>query len=142
MKKNRMNIINGTNGNDVIAAVDGEDTVYAGDGNDIIRDGALTWDDDVYYGQKGDDFIFVVGGNDQVFGGAGNDTVESDTLADFSFDGGFGHDTLNFYLPTDWTFTVTNFDDERTVIKLYDNDDGDLRQKITTHDVESFVWHQ
>lgn len=33
---------------------------------------------------------------------------------------------------------ITNFDNERTIIKLYD-DEGDLRQKITTHDVETFT---
>jgi hypothetical protein len=142
MKRNTThNIINGTAGDDTIAAFDGEDLVYAGDGNDVIHDGTLTWDDDIYYGQKGDDFIFVHGGNDQIFGGAGHDTVESNTLADFSFDGGFGQDEIDFYLPETWTFTLTNFEDERTVVKLYDAD-GDLRQKITTHDVEVFNWHQ
>lgn len=141
MKRNAYITIIGTTHNDVITAIDGENLVYADDGNDVIHDGALTWDDDIYYGQKGDDFIFVHGGNDQVFGGAGNDTVESNTLADFSFDGGFGQDELDFHLPETWTFIATEFDGERTVIKLYDAE-GDLRQKIATHDVEVFNWHQ
>jgi predicted extracellular nuclease len=66
-------VIDGTNGDDVIVALGGNDTINGGNGNDVIC------------GDGGNDTLNGGNGIDLLFGGFGNDTL----------DGGHDPDTLN-----------------------------------------------
>ena len=66
--------INGLGGNDVICGGDGPDKVYGGDGNDWI-DGGASGDD--LNGGKGDDYIDGGLHNDSIRGDDGQDTCVS-----------------------------------------------------------------
>lgn len=138
MKKHRA-VFYGTSNDDVFAPVHGDDFVYAGDGNDTINDSGRTYDDDFYSGQGGDDLIFTNGGNDEIKGGTGNDSVSSWNIQDFSFDGGFGNDSIEFFVPENHGFDFTYPTEDKTVIKIFDNDTHDVLYKVTTWDVENFT---
>ncbi len=72
-------VLNGTNGDDVIWAGDGDDTINGRGGNDIICGGN---GNDVINGGGGNDKIFAGKGNDQVSGGQGKDVLVGDAGAD------------------------------------------------------------
>lgn len=74
-------VINGTNGNDVIVGLGGNDTINGGNGNDIIC------------GDGGNDILNGGNGMDTLFGGFGNDTLNGNNGND-SLDGGGNNDTL------------------------------------------------
>ncbi len=74
-------VINGTNGNDVIVGMGGNDTINGVNGDDVIC------------GDAGNDTLNGSNGNDTLLGGSGNDTLDgangNDTLT-----GGAGNDSL------------------------------------------------
>ncbi len=75
------NIIEGTEGDDVLYGTAGPDAIYGYGGNDTLHGGA---GDDVLYGGAGDDRLYGDSGNDVLNGGSGNDTLY----------GGYGDDRL------------------------------------------------
>ncbi len=104
-----VNVIVGTNGNDVGAAArldsdGGRDIIIGLEGNDLLRG---LGGDDVLFGDAGDDDLRGGGGNDVLDGGAGNDLVRgqngNDTLiwrvggGHDVMDGGAGTDTVEIY---------------------------------------------
>ncbi len=112
---NGYNVINGTEGNDLILArggtdivhgmggddcilgENGSDELYGDAGNDIILGGNGKDDiyggdgDDLGYGDNDDDFLSGGNGNDRLFGNNGNDCVVGGDGDDF-IDGGAGND--------------------------------------------------
>ena len=92
-------ILNGTNGADVIAAFAGDDAVNALNGRDLVFGGPGNDTIDAGYGA---DFVFGGAGNDTILGNngpdllrgrAGDDTVDGGDGRDILF-GGWGTDTL------------------------------------------------
>lgn len=140
MKKHRATFL-GSEGNDVFTAINGDDFVYAGDGNDVIYDTDRTQDDDFYSGQAGDDFIFTNGGNDTIKGGTGADEVEAHNYQDFTFDGGFGNDSIRFQVLFGHSVDFNYPTDDKTVIKVIDDLTGDVVQKIVLESVENISWY-
>lgn len=100
-------IIFGEEGDDFLSGGGGDDIIFGGPGNDIIHGDA---GDDVLYGGDGDDIIFggdgddVIHdgqGSDKVFGGDGDDhVIAALDQADDIYDGGEGHDTLDYSAAT------------------------------------------
>jgi Ca2+-binding RTX toxin-like protein len=97
-------VINGTNGNDVIVGFAGNDTINGNGGNDRIC------------GDAGDDTINAGDGGDVVFGGPGADNIHGGSGADVLLgnagggdvndvgdviNGGFGNDTLDGWVGND-----------------------------------------
>jgi predicted extracellular nuclease len=74
-------VINGTNGNDVIVGFGGNDTINGGNGNDIIC------------GDGGNDTLNGGNGIDVLVGGFGSDTLNGNNDPD-TLNGGNGNDTL------------------------------------------------
>jgi hypothetical protein len=74
-------VINGTNGNDVIVGLGGNDVINGGNGDDLICGGG------------GNDTVNGGNGNDTLVGGFGNDTLNGNNGND-SLDGGGNNDTL------------------------------------------------
>jgi hypothetical protein len=88
---NACNVINGTDGDDVIEGTEGPDCISGGNGNDRIdafggedvihggngsdRIDAFPGNDTVY-GENGDDFLRGAEDNDTVYGGSGNDELD------------------------------------------------------------------
>lgn len=91
--------INGFGGNDLILGGRGADTINGGDGDDTITGGrgndTLSGDagDDTIYGRRGADLILGGDGNDLLRGGAGADTIRGETGND-TLRGGRGPDVL------------------------------------------------
>lgn len=137
MSKHRA-VFYGTSSDDTFTAIHGNDFIYAGDGDDVIEDSGRSYDNDFYFGQGGDDLIFIHGGNDTIKGGTGNDRVNSGSTQDFSFDGGFGNDTLEFFMPEYHSYSFSYPDTDKTVIKVYNTETLDVLYKIVTWDVENF----
>jgi Ca2+-binding RTX toxin-like protein len=131
----------GTSADDVFAAVHGDDFVYAGDGDDVIQDNGRSYDHDFYSGQEGDDFIFTHGGNDVLKGGTGSDTVEAHNQQDFTFDGGFGNDSIDFQVLIGHSVDFSYPDADKTVVKIIDDVTDDVVQKIVLTDVENITWY-
>ncbi|MBB4403782.1 MULTISPECIES: Ig-like domain-containing protein [Rhizobium/Agrobacterium group] len=77
----RKDMLEGGSGDDRLSAGEGHDIVDAGEGHDRVIAGEGS--DDVY-GGAGNDVLMGGAGNDVVFGGAGNDEIS----------GGSGHDVL------------------------------------------------
>jgi uncharacterized repeat protein (TIGR01451 family)/CSLREA domain-containing protein len=75
-------VINGTNGPDVVHGLSGNDTINGLNGDDIICGG------------DGNDALNGGNGNDQLFGEAGNDTINGNN-GDDALDGGADTDTCN-----------------------------------------------
>lgn len=67
-----LDVIQGTNGGDLIAAGLNNDIVRAGSGNDTVWGGA---GHDTIYGDLGDDVLFGGSGDDVLFGGSGADVM-------------------------------------------------------------------
>lgn len=67
--------ISGGNGKDVLSGGEGNDTILGGDGDDRILDGRGS---DEIYGQLGDDYVIAsLDGDDDIYdGGAGHDTLD------------------------------------------------------------------
>lgn len=92
-------VINGTNGNDLIFAFEGNDVVNASNGNDCVVGGP--GDDivhgsngnDLLFGNEGDDRIDGSNGNDLIFGGDGNDIINGSNGNDM-IEGGEGNDKI------------------------------------------------
>jgi predicted extracellular nuclease len=92
-------VLNGTNGPDVIAGLGGNDIINGGNGNDVICGFA---GDDTLNGGNGNDTLLGSYGNDVLDGGNGNDTLTGgdgiDTLRGQNgndvLDGGSENDTL------------------------------------------------
>lgn len=74
-----MNVVCGTNSDDIIDAGRGNDTIYAGSGNDTILAGN---GNDIVFGEQGDDDIEGNNGKDTLFGDRGNDTVSGNNSDD------------------------------------------------------------
>jgi len=85
------NVVNGTNGRDIIIGYGGKDTLNGLDGDDCIAGGD---GDDKIYGTYGHDIIYGDDGKDTISGGTGNNLIfggaDDDTL-----DGGIGHDVIH-----------------------------------------------
>lgn len=113
-------VMSGGSGADILLAGAGNDTVQGDDGNDTLDGGA---GNDNLAGDAGSDVITAGAGNDFLSGGEGNDLLTdgtgSDTAhggggddhvmavadaADDSYDGGSGHDVLDYSTAT---FSVT-----------------------------------
>jgi predicted extracellular nuclease len=84
-------VINGTNGVDVIAGLGGNDTIYGGNGNDVI---CGDFGNDTLNGGNGNDTLLGSFGNDDLDGGNGNDSLSGGDGND-ALDGGNGNDTLS-----------------------------------------------
>lgn len=116
-------VINGTNGNDIIHDMHGQDGpapsfFYGNGGNDSIRLGSGhnwgiggTGDDtiiggqkvDVIYGGSGNDTIRTSGHDDLVFGGSGNDDIGAGN-GDDEVHGGLGNDIIDTGIGNDIVF--------------------------------------
>jgi Ca2+-binding RTX toxin-like protein len=83
-------VINGTNGNDVIVGLGGNDIINGGNGNDVICGNA---GDDTINGGNGIDLLFGSFGNDTLNGGNGNDILSGDS-GDDHLSGNNGDDSL------------------------------------------------
>lgn len=121
---NSSNVINGTNGNDLILAKGGSDKVdgkggndcivggagsdklVGGNGDDVILGGADSDsiegnnDADKLYGEGASDSIKGGSGTDQLYGGDGSDSLKGDS-GDDMLDGGAGSDSANGGTQTD-----------------------------------------
>ena len=89
--KNGNNVIKAYGGDDVIFEDGGNDIIDAGDGNDIIYSGA---DNDLVMAGSGDDVVYAGLGNDVVFGGDGHDAIFAEGGNDVVF-GGAGNDLIS-----------------------------------------------
>ncbi len=83
-------VVNGTEGNDLIRTFLGEDRIFGNGGNDEIRAGG---DDDYIEGGDGLDFIRGGDGDDEIYGGDGDDRIISDQGDDY-VDAGLGSDVV------------------------------------------------
>ncbi|WP_281705074.1 peroxidase family protein [Aeromonas taiwanensis] len=92
-----INVIIGTEGNDVLIGTAADDLIFGLGGNDTIS------------GLDGDDLIDGGDGNDTLDGGAGNDTLNGDAGAD-TLDGGAGADAMAGGIGND-TFLVDDLGD-------------------------------
>ncbi|WP_420391312.1 hypothetical protein [Acuticoccus sp.] len=116
----------GNNGDDVIEGGSGNDVALGGAGFDIVRGGAgkdsLDGGNgaDEMFGDEGDDILFGGRGDDLIFGGEGDDTVIGSGGSDIFvvLDGEDGADA-------DGTDTITDFQDGRDVIALFNGADFD-----------------
>ena len=81
----------GTAGRDVLNGTNGRDVIWGGGGNDRIsaRNG-----DDLVCAGPGDDYVHAGNGADRVFGEGGDDELDSSTGHDDVVDGGGGDDRL------------------------------------------------
>lgn len=96
----RRDVLNGTNGNDLIFAFEGNDVVNSSNGDDCLV-GGLGNDilhgsngRDVIFGDEGDDRIDGSNGDDLLFGGSGNDTIDASNGND-RVEGGDGNDKID-----------------------------------------------
>jgi Ca2+-binding RTX toxin-like protein len=80
----------GTQGRDVLNGTDGNDLIIALEGNDVIN--AEAGDDCIIAGD-GNDIVHGQNGSDVIFGGEGNDTIDGDNGNDY-IDGGVGDDKI------------------------------------------------
>lgn len=87
---NGSNVINGTNGHDLILAKGGSDVVNGKNGNDCIVAGEGS---DVVHGDNGEDVILGGGGSDSLYGDTGQDKLYGEGGSD-SLRGGNGNDEL------------------------------------------------
>lgn len=79
----------GSNGDDVLEGTDGDDVIVGRGGDDVIRSWA---GDDLVCGGDGDDVIDAGFGTDRVWGGEGDDTLRGRSALDVLI-GGAGFDT-------------------------------------------------
>ena len=84
-------LIFGLGGNDTINGNSGNDCIYGGNGNDTI-DGNSGFD--YIFGGDNDDVIRGSGNQDYIYGGAGNDILKGNNGRDHLF-AGIGYDALN-----------------------------------------------
>lgn len=93
-------VINGTNGNDLIFAFEGNDVVNSSNGDDCVVGGS---GNDIIHGSNGNDVLIGAEGNDKIngdngddliLGGAGNDTIWGTNGNDTIF-GGEGNDDID-----------------------------------------------
>jgi Ca2+-binding RTX toxin-like protein len=85
-----MDVIVGSNGNDLLTGSEENDQILGGDGNDTLNG---LGGEDTLIGEKGNDSLRGGDDNDRLFGDEGNDTLIGDKGSDF-FDGGAGNDRL------------------------------------------------
>jgi Ca2+-binding RTX toxin-like protein len=85
-------VIQGTEGSDVIVAGPGDDKIYGGLGNDIICGDT---GDDLIHGGRGNDWIDGGPGTDRVFGDLGDDHLTGGPGDQDEVSGGLGIDTVN-----------------------------------------------
>lgn len=86
----RSDVIEGTEGPDVILAGPGSDTIRGLGGDDVICGGD---GNDRIYGDDGDDTVFAGEGGDRLYGGAGHDELRGEGGRDIIL-GEQGNDTL------------------------------------------------
>lgn len=94
-----IHVVSGTKGDNILDGTDGRDLIIGKQGNDWIDGGA---GNDLVFGGKGNDQIDGGAGSDKVFGGKGDDLLnytrsENVGAHDF-YDGGKGTDTLQLTL--------------------------------------------
>lgn len=102
------NIVNGSDGDEILVGSAGSDTIYGFNGNDAIFgqqgsdyiNGNIGNDtvyggveNDTLFGGKGFDLIFGDRGNDTIYGNRGNDSISGDEGNDVSY-GGKGNDVV------------------------------------------------
>lgn len=90
LAKGGSDVVNGGNGNDCIVGGVGSDVLKGGNGADIILGGA---DSDSISGDNGNDQLYGQNGSDDINGGLGDDILEGGADSD-SLKGGNGNDTL------------------------------------------------
>lgn len=91
-------ILHGGDGNDRLWGGDDDDQLFGGAGDDEVNGDAGK---DLVDGGEGSDFLTGGAGADQVLGSAGDDFVLGDAdQADDVYDGGDGHDTLDYSAST------------------------------------------
>lgn len=88
-------------------------------------------------GTDQDDFIFITNGVCEVNGRKGNDYFTLSSDDDVRIDGGFGHDTFDFFTSGTEIVEFNQINDDKTIIKITDGDDI---QKIVLVDVETINW--
>ncbi len=86
-----VNVIQGTDGFDLLTGSSGMDEIHGGGAGDILDSGA---GNDVLYGDGGHDLVLGGAGKDELHGGEGNDTMVGGTGNDTLY-GGAGNDTLD-----------------------------------------------
>ena len=102
------NIINGTEGDDVLRGTEGDDIIYGLGGDDIIYG---LGGDDVLYGDEGDDVLYGDEGDDVLYGGEGDDVLyggEGDDVL-------YGGEGRNFIYAGDGD-VIYNIDEDNKVI--------------------------
>ena len=89
----------GGGGGDTLSGDSGDDILVGGAGADLLAGGS---GDDSLFGGAGDDALAGGSGADLLAGGAGQDTLSGGSGRDvFSFDSGFGRDTISDFGPGD-----------------------------------------
>jgi Pentapeptide repeats (8 copies)/RTX calcium-binding nonapeptide repeat (4 copies)/G8 domain len=83
-------VIEGTNGPDIIVAGDGDDEIYGKSGDDTIEGGG---GNDTIEGNRGDDSLFGGEGDDRILGGQSDDDISGGPGNDF-IRGGRGDDDI------------------------------------------------
>ncbi|MDC4231006.1 MAG: 6-bladed beta-propeller [Nitrosopumilus sp.] len=97
------NIIEGTEGNDIIQGTVGDDLIFGLAGNDIISGGD---GDDCIFGGYGDDIISGNDGNDTIKGNSGHDILKGESGADVIYSNS-GSDVIDGGVDTDRCYTPT-----------------------------------
>jgi Ca2+-binding RTX toxin-like protein len=109
-------ILLGAGGNDIMDGGDEEDVLAGGEGNDILNGGNNS---DVLNGGAGTDILIGGDGEDVLRGGEGNDILTGGLRSDvFLFDGDFGNDV------------ITDFDDNQDGVFFESADKEDITTEI------------
>jgi len=98
------NIIEGTQGDDVIVGTDGDDLIFGLAGDDIISGGN---GNDCIFGGYGDDIISGGDGDDTIKGNSGNDILQGQSGKDLIYSNS-GSDVIDGGADTDRCYTPTN----------------------------------
>ena len=108
----------GLGGNDIIQGGDDEDVLDGGEGNDVLDGGNNS---DVLNGGAGLDILIGGDGEDVLRGGEGNDILTGGLRSDaFDFSGDFGNDV------------ITDFDDNQDGV-FFDADKEDITTEVFTN---------
>lgn len=121
-------VVNGTEGNDILTAVSDKKSVYGGHGNDTIGDEGLAHK--IFKGGAGHDIFELSNRNfDEIDGGGDFDILRYSGLADFSFSSGKVDGIEKIILDSEVKLTLSvndifNLSEENGKLKIYEGTAG------------------